>query len=60
MLAAANILLVRVQVCYEDVGKEFESRNIGICAYANLNDRRKVHAGGYDRTKDNSQVIQIK
>ena len=40
--------------------QEFENelirRKIGFVVYANLNDRRKVHSQGFDRSKDNAQV----
>jgi len=40
-----------------DFEQELKQRNIGFCVYANLNDRRKAHLGGYDRSKDNPNYI---
>ena len=37
----------------KDISEEFKSRKLGICAYCNLNDRRKVHSSGFDRSKIN-------
>ena len=52
------ILNVFLKACYKDITDEFKSRNIRICAYANLNDRRKVHSEGFDRVNDKSQVTE--
>ena len=51
-----RITLYTQETDYRDITAEFKSRNIGICAYANLNDRSKVHSEGFDRAKDKSQV----
>ena len=42
-----------------NISEEFKLRNLGICAYCNLNDRRKVHSAGFDRSKDKHQVNSI-
>ena len=42
-----------------NISEEFKLRNLGICAYCNLNDRRKVHSAGFDRSKDKHQVNLI-
>ena len=36
---------------------ELKRRHLGFCVYANLNDRKAVHSGGFDRSKDNAEVI---
>ena len=43
----------------KNISEEFKSRKLGICAYCNLNDRRKVHSAGFDRSKDKHQVNSI-
>ena len=40
----------------QDFENELIRRKVGFIVYANLNDRRKVHTQGFDRTKDNAQV----
>ena len=35
---------------------ELKRRQLGFCIYANLNDRKAVHSGGFDRSKDNAEV----
>ena len=41
-----------------NIAEEIKSRQLGICAYCNLNDRRKVHSSGFDRSKDKHQVCK--
>ena len=40
----------------KDFENELIRRKIGFVVYANLNDRRKVHSRGFDRSTDNAQV----
>ena len=40
----------------DDFEDELKKRGLGFCVYANLNDRKAVHSGGFDRSKDNAEV----
>ena len=39
-----------------DLQSELKKRDLGLCIYANLNDRKEAYLKGYDRSSDDVEV----
>ena len=39
-----------------DLQSELKKRDLGLCIYANLNDRKETYLKGYDRSSDDVEV----
>ena len=44
-----------IQDC-PDLQLELKKRDLGLCIYANLNDRKEAYLKGYDRSSDDVEV----